>query len=68
MEELQEQNALLKEVPGECLLAATRLTYLAPLPPEAEAGLEEVWRSELVTKGLLHLSHVPHQQQQQHMR
>ncbi|KAK3856108.1 hypothetical protein Pcinc_037531 [Petrolisthes cinctipes] len=68
--ELQEQEALLEQMPGECLLAATRLSYLAPLPPEAEAGLEEAWRSELVTKGLLLLSQTPqqHQQQQQYMR
>ncbi|KAK4315961.1 hypothetical protein Pmani_012837 [Petrolisthes manimaculis] len=68
--ELQEQETLLEQIPGECLLAATRLSYLAPLPPEAEAGLEEAWRSELVTKGLLLLSQTQqqHQEQQQYMR
>ncbi|XP_050721570.1 uncharacterized protein LOC127001253 isoform X3 [Eriocheir sinensis] len=53
-EETRQQTAMLQEVTGECLLAATCLTYLAALSPESGKGLEEAWKRDLAARGFLH--------------
>nr|XP_045619033.1 uncharacterized protein LOC123770899 [Procambarus clarkii] len=51
--EIEKQQVLSKQVMGECLLAAARLTYLTPLLPEMRDIFISTWQRDLISRGLL---------------
>nr|XP_027224649.1 uncharacterized protein LOC113816833 [Penaeus vannamei] len=50
---IKEQEDMLTQLTGKCLLEASRLTYLSALPPGPRSALAGVWEADLVSRGLL---------------
>ncbi|XP_042865358.1 uncharacterized protein LOC122248966 [Penaeus japonicus] len=50
---INEQEDVLTQLTGKCLLEAARLTYLSGLPPSPRSALACVWEADLMSRGLL---------------
>ncbi|XP_069945849.1 dynein axonemal heavy chain 10-like isoform X2 [Cherax quadricarinatus] len=59
--EIEDQQMVLQQLMGECLLAAASLTYLTHLLPDLRDTLTQTWQNDLVSRGFLHPSQDPNQ-------
>lgn len=62
--EMDDQARILKQMIGQCLLAAARLTYLTSLNPELRERITWTWQYNLVTREFLPQQHNLRQQDQ----